>query len=126
MDARTAQQIAAPKRPAGPTGLRVVDAAVELARDIHRAANGVRGHRDLVDQLTRATESIALNLAEGAGRAGRDKAYHYNVAYGSAGESATAIRLLDAYGAFPTQRAADLLGRLDQLRAVAWRLAHPG
>jgi four helix bundle protein len=103
----------------------VVNAAVDLARDIHRAVQGLRGHRDLVDQLTRATESIALNLAEGAGRAGRDKAYHYHVAYGSAGEAATALRLLDAYGALPERLGNDLLGRLDQLRAVTWRLAHP-
>jgi len=126
MDARTATWIAAPERTAGPTGLRIVEGAVDLARDIHRAVDGVRGHRNLVDQLTRATESVALNLAEGAGRAGRDKAYHYNVAYGSAGEAATAIRLLDAYGALQTHRVTDFLGRLDQLRAVAWRLAHPG
>jgi len=126
MDTGTAQRIAAPERPAGPTGLRVVDAAVELARDIHGALGGVRGHRDLVDQLTRAAESVALNLAEGAGRAGRDKAYHFNVAYGSAGEAGTALRLLDAYGALPPHRTADLLERLDQVRAVAWRLARRG
>ena len=107
----------------GHTGLRVVDTAVDLARETRLAAVGIRGHRDLVDQLTRAIESVALNLAEGAGRAGRDKVYHYNVAYGSAGEAGTAMRLLAAYGALSDDRAVRLLGQIDQVRAVCWRLA---
>ncbi len=122
---KTTQRIAAPERPAGPAGLRVVGGAVELARDIRLAVAGIGRHADLLDQLVRAAESVALNLAEGAGRVGRDKACHYHVAYGSAGEAATAIGLLAAYGAISDRRAADLLGRLDELRAVAWRLAHP-
>ena len=107
----------------GHAGLRVVDTAIELARETRLAVLGIRGHRDLVDQLTRAIESVALNLAEGAGRAGRDKAFHYNVAYGSAGEAGTAIRLLAAYNALPDGRAVRLLARIDQVRAVCWRLA---
>ena len=111
------------ERSCGDTGLLVVDTAVVLARETRLAVLGIRGHRDLVDQLTRAIESVALNLAEGAGRAGRDKAFHYNVAYGSAGEAGTAIRLLAAYGAMPDVRAVSLLGQIDQVRAVCWRLA---
>ncbi len=107
----------------GHAGLRVVDTAIDLARETRLAVLGIRGHRDLVDQLTRAIESVALNLAEGAGRAGRDKAFHYNVAYGSAGEAGAAIRLLAAYGALADGRAAKLLGQIDQVRAVCWRLA---
>jgi len=107
----------------GHTGLRVVDTAIGIARDTRLVVLGIRGHRDLVDQLTRAIESVALNLAEGAGRAGRDKAFHYNVAYGSAGEAGTAIRLLAAYGVLPDGRAVNLLGQIDQVRAVCWWLA---
>jgi len=109
----------------GRTGLRVVDTAVDLARETRLAVLGIRGHRDLVNQLTRAIESVALNLAEGAGRAGRDKAFHYSVAYGSAGEAGTAMRLLAAYGALSVERAVSLLGQIDQVRAVCWRLARP-
>jgi four helix bundle protein len=107
------------------TGLRVVDTAVGLASDILATVRTIRGHRDLVEQLKRATESTALNLAEGAGRAGRDKTYHYHIAYGSAGEAATALRLLGAYGELPSSSVADFCGRFDQLRAVTWRLSHP-
>ena len=119
----TIQMTGAMGRCGGHTGLRVVDTAVDLARETRQAALGIHGHRDLVDQLTRAIESVALNLAEGAGRAGRDKVYHYNVAYGSAGEAGTAIRLLAAYGVLPDGRAVSLLGQIDQVRAVCWRLA---
>ena len=119
----TIQMTGAMESCSGHTGLRVVDTAIDLARETRLALLGIRGHRDLVDQLTRAIESVALNLAEGAGRAGRDKAFHYNVAYGSAGEAGTAIRLLAAYGALADGRALNLLAQIDQVRAVCWRLA---
>ncbi len=106
-----------------PHGLRAVGMAEDLAvRTIH-AVQTVRGHRDLVDQLTRAIESVALNLAEGSGRAGRDRTYHYTVAYGSAGESATAVRLFVVYGVIPAARADDLIFRIDGVRAICWRLS---
>ncbi|HPB51394.1 MAG TPA: four helix bundle protein [Myxococcota bacterium] len=104
-------------------GLRAVAMAEDLAIRTIRAVQTVRGHRDLVDQLTRAIESVALNLAEGSGRAGRDRIYHYTVAYGSAGESATALRLLAAYGVISNASADELIGRIDRLRAICWRLS---
>jgi len=110
----------------GPTGLKVVETAIELVRDIDGAVHHIRGrHGNLVDQLQRAAESVVLNLAEGAGRAGKDKPYHYNVAYASAGEAGTALRLLAAYRVLDPRGASDLLQRLDQVRAIAWRLIHP-
>ena len=41
---------------------------------------------DLADQARRAMASVPLNLAEGAGRAGRDRVYHFRIAYGSVKE----------------------------------------
>ena len=106
-----------------PHGLRVVSMAEDLAVMTIRAVQTVRGHRDLLDQLTRAIESVALNLAEGSGRTGRDRAYHHTVAYGSAGESATAIRLLAACGAISGECVDDLIARIDGVRAICWRLS---
>ncbi len=106
-----------------PHGLRAVGMAEDLAVRTIRMTRTIRGHRDLVDQLTRAIESVALNLAEGSGRAGRDRTYHYTVACGSAGESATAIRLLAAYGAISAACADDLIARIDGVRAICWRLS---
>ncbi|HQP95969.1 MAG TPA: four helix bundle protein [Myxococcota bacterium] len=123
MDTITNIETTTTDRPGGFHGLVAVGMAEELAVRTIRLTRTIRGHRDLVDQLTRAIESVALNLAEGSGRAGRDRAYHYTVAYGSAGESATAVRLLAAYGAISAACADELLGRIDSVRAICWRLA---
>ena len=51
---------------------------------------------ELSDQLDRASLSIALNIAEGAGRSGpRDQARHYAIARGSAYECLAVLDLLD-------------------------------
>ena len=52
------------------------------------------------DQLYRASDSIVLNIAEGAGRMARaDKRRHYSYALGSASECGAALALLHARGA---------------------------
>ena len=48
---------------------------------------------DLARQLKRASSSTALNLAEGAGREGRDRRQHYRIARGSARETQAALRV---------------------------------
>ncbi len=61
----------------------------------------VRGAADLRDQLLRASESIVLNIAEGAGRYGiDDKRRFYRMANGSAMECAGALELLRNRGIF--------------------------
>ncbi len=51
-----------------------------------------RGRSHLADQLTRASTSIVLNLAEGAGKVSRaDKRRYYLTARGSATESAALL-----------------------------------
>jgi four helix bundle protein len=71
-----------------------------IALDVLVFANGVieslpRGRSHLADQLTRASTSIVLNLAEGAGKLSKaDKRRYYLTARGSATESAA---LLDVY-----------------------------
>ena len=71
--------------------------------------------------------SVPLNLAEGAGRAGRDRVYHFRVAYGSVKEVESAVRLLTAVGAVDSIAGREALGLLDRLGAMAWRLiGRPG
>ena len=56
-----------------------------------------KGHAILRDQLERASLSIALNIAEGAGRRSRrDKGRFYTIARGSAMESLAVIDVLIA------------------------------
>ena len=54
-----------------------------------------RGHRELRDQLERASISIVLNISEGAGRkAPKDKARLYDIARGSATECVAVLGIL--------------------------------
>jgi four helix bundle protein len=54
-----------------------------------------RGHRELRDQLSRASLSISLNIAESAGRTSRaDKAHFIAIARGSAMECAAIVDVL--------------------------------
>ena len=81
--------------------------------------------RSLADQVVRSASSVPANLAEGHGRAGKDRAYHWRVAYGSAKEVDTHLRLLVHAGALDRSQAAAALRLFDEVRAMTWRLLHP-
>ena len=81
--------------------------------------------RSLADQVVRSASSVPANLAEGHGRAGKDRAYHWRIAYGSAKEVDTHLRLLAETGAIDRRRAAVTLRLFDEVRAMTWRLLHP-
>jgi four helix bundle protein len=84
----------------------------------------MRRDPDLARQLRRAGSSIALNLAEGRQRAGRDRAHCYRIAAGSAAEVTAALDVALAWRhVTPAQRAA-LDATLDRVRAMLWRLTH--
>jgi four helix bundle protein len=81
--------------------------------------------RSLADQVVRSASSVAANLAEGQGRFGKDRAYHWRVAYGSAREVDTHLRLLVGAGAVDPIRAEEACRLFDEVRAMTWRLLHP-
>ena len=81
--------------------------------------------KSVADQLIRAASSVALNLAEGNGRHGRDRTHHWRIAYGSALETSTALQILVAAGCIRTEQAAEAEAMLDRVRAMTWRLMHP-
>jgi len=81
--------------------------------------------RSYADQITRASGSVALNLAEGFGRRGKDKRHHYAIAYGSAQETLSALRILVAARAVGPEAPTELAARLDRVCALTWRLMHP-
>ena len=85
----------------------------------------MRRDPDLARQLRRAGSSIALNLAEGRKRVGRDRLHCFRIAAGSADEVTAALDVALAWAAISgTQRAA-LDAGLDRVRAMCWRLTHP-
>jgi len=81
--------------------------------------------RSYADQITRASGSVALNLAEGFGRRGKDKRHHYAIAYGSAQETLSALRILVAVHAVDSDSATLLAAQIDRVCAMTWRLMHP-
>ncbi len=81
--------------------------------------------KPIADQVIRSASSVPANLAEGAGRTGRDRTHHFRIAYGSAKEVDTHLRLLIGIGAVDGSLAESSLDLFDDVRAMTWRLLHP-
>jgi len=81
--------------------------------------------KSIADQAIRSASSVPANLAEGHGRTGRDRAHFWRIAYASAKEVASHLRLLERAGVVNTGRAERVLKTLDQVRAMIWRLLNP-
>jgi len=107
--------------------------AYRVALEFQALAAGIcrrRGMGALRDQLDRASVSIVLNIAEGAGRiAPAQKAHFYAIARGSAVESGAALDLLRHRGFLTPaahRRARGLLVRIvSMLTRLSARFRHP-
>jgi four helix bundle protein len=78
-----------------------------------------QGERALLDQLERASQSIILNIAEGAGRRSREEKRHfYEIARGSTTECASILDILRVRrigSAQDNERAKALIVRITQM-----------
>ena len=81
--------------------------------------------KSIADQAIRSASSVPANLAEGHGRIGRDRFHHWRIAYGSAKEVDSHLRLLAQAGAIDTTKASRALDLFDEVRAMIWRLLNP-
>jgi len=81
--------------------------------------------KSLADQVIRSASSVAANLSEGHGRFGRDRIHHWRIAYASAKEVDTHLKLLLGAGAIDHVRAKEAIKLFDEVRAIIWRLLHP-
>ncbi len=81
--------------------------------------------KSLADQVIRSASSVPANLSEGHGRSGRDRMHHWRIAYGSAKEVDTHLRLLVGAGAIDANQTDTALRLFDDVRAITWRLLHP-
>ena len=81
--------------------------------------------KSIADQVIRSASSVPANLSEGHGRTARDRMHHWRIAYGSAKEVDTHIRLLVHTDAIDSSRAREALKLFDEVRAITWRLLHP-
>ena len=101
------------------------EVALEMATALRPCLEALARHdRDLASQLRRAAASVVLNLAEGSGRRGKDRLQHYRIAEGSAGETASALRLARAWGFVDGTTAEATEALLARVRAMLWRLTH--
>ncbi len=81
--------------------------------------------KSIADQVIRSASSVPANIAEGHGRFGRDRLNHWRIAYASAKEVDSHLRLLAAAGAVNGIGAEKALETFDQVRAMTWRLLNP-
>jgi len=81
--------------------------------------------KSIADQVIRSASSVPANLAEGHGRSGRDRVHFWRIAYASAKEVDSHLRLLASAGAVSRTGANHALEVFDQVRAMTWRLLNP-
>ncbi len=99
--------------------LFVLPIATHLAAEV--AAAG-KLHPVLGNQLVRSTSSIALNIAEGAGRFGRDRFFHYRIAYGSCQEAKTTVEILVLSGHLDRETGRRWWAVLHRIGGLLWGL----
>ena len=79
--------------------LRIYDVmldAIQVARPLFQA---IAAHdRDLANQLTRAAQSVPLNIAEGSGSSGGVRMARYRTALGSARETVAGMQVAERFG----------------------------
>ena len=69
----------------------------QLALDFHKECQKLPTKGEIKDQLSRASLSIVLNTAEGAGRVGaKDKKHFYSIALGSLRETEAILDITES------------------------------
>jgi len=80
--------------------------------------------KSIADQVIRSASSVPANLAEGHGRIGRDRLHFWRIAYASAKEVDSHLRLLVQAGVVSGGKAERAISIFDEVRAMTWRLLH--
>ena len=96
--------------------LRVITRLRKIHHSIHRR------DRRLATHIRDAGNSVALNLGEGNRRKGADRLHLWRIASGSAEEVRVALRVAVAWGYVGEKTIAEVLGEIDQLQAMLWKL----
>jgi four helix bundle protein len=81
--------------------------------------------KSIADQVIRSASSVPANLAEGHGRSGRDRLHFWRIAYASAKEVDSHLRLLVQAGVVDGAKARRPIETFDEVRAMTWRLLNP-
>jgi four helix bundle protein len=79
-------------------------------------------HPVLGRQLAASASSVPLNIAEGAGRFGRDRLQHYRIAYGSCQEAKTTVEILVNAGHLERETGRRWWADLHRVGGLLWGL----
>ena len=82
-----------------------------------------RQDRKLADQLSRAAQSILLNIGEGRGNKDGNAELRFATACGSAKEVRAALYIAGTWGYIEMGRAEALDAELDEICAITWCLS---
>ena len=82
--------------------------------------------RLIADQVIRSASSVPANLAEGHGRTGRNRLHLWRIAYASAKEVDSHLRLLLQAGVVNRTKATRARETFDEVRAMTWCLINSG
>ena len=105
--------------------LEVLEVALEMIGALKAPLGSLRRvDGDLAGQVRRAASSVALNIAEGAGRVGKDRPHHYRVGAGSNLEVAAGLRVAVAWGNLDAAEVQHALGLGRRVGAMLWRMTH--
>jgi len=75
--------------------LKVYHKSVEFIIWVHKILQSIKIKNPTIDQFERASDSIALNIAEGNGKySGKDRCRYFDIAKGSCLESAACLDVL--------------------------------
>ena len=101
--------------------------AIEVAAEVCRLVAGVPPMlKSQQEQAVKAVARIALAIAEGQGRTGRDALHLYRIAYSTAKETSAVVELLLALEAVDSGAGRAVLVKLDRVQAMLWRLIQRG
>jgi len=99
------------------------DLSLDLVRLLRPLLPAIKDHDpDLADQIRRAATSVVMNLAEGSGRRGKERAYHYRIARGSVQEVRSGLEAADAWGYVDKPRLAEASHLAHRIAGMLWRL----
>ena len=101
--------------------------SLEIVRELPPLIAKVqRRDRKLADQLTRAAQSVVLNIAEGRGNKDGNAKLRFATACGSAKEVRAALSIASTWGYLEPRRVANLDEDLDEICAITWVLSRKG
>jgi four helix bundle protein len=103
-----------------------LDVSLALAPSLKVPAQRIaRCDGDLARQIRRATNSVALNVAEGRRRVGGDRLHLGRIAAGSADEVVAALKAAIGWGHIDETDVTEALGLLDRVLAMLHKLTNP-